>query len=204
MDSERIDAADQWSKRIFSHFLANFFQPNVDNLYKLCYEVSPMKRNTLIYTVMLVATWAAHSTVRAQSRVASVPAGAVGVAAPAKAKRTISPDAIKRAKLTNLRKDVGLTEEEETRVKPIIDRFVDDVQAARHNPSLDSRTKRQQLGALRARYNSELDAVLTADQQQKLASLKAQRLARLRAGRTGAASSVSESPEPAPSPAAVQ
>jgi protein CpxP len=163
-----------------------------------------MKNTTLIYIVALMAAWAAHGTVRAQSTGASAPADAVGVAAPAKTKRTISPDAIKRAKLTNLRKDVGLTAEEETKVKPIIDRFVDGVQAAKHDPSLDSRTKRQQLAALRARYNNELDGVLTVDQQQKLASLKAQRLARLRAGRTGAASGVSESAESAPSPAAVQ
>ena len=61
-------------------------------------------------------------------------------------------------------------------MKPIIDRFVDTVQAARHDPSLDSRARRQQLATLREQYNTELDAVLTPDQQQKLASLKAQRI----------------------------
>jgi periplasmic protein CpxP/Spy len=163
-----------------------------------------MRKTTLLYTVVLMAIWAAHGTVYAQSAVSSTPTESMGVGAPAKAKRTMSPDAIKRAKLTNLKRDVGLTGEEEAKVKPIIDRFVDSVQAAKHDPSLDSRTKRQQLAALRARYNDELDGVLTTDQQQKLASIKAQRLARLRAGRAGSVAGVSESPEPAASPASVQ
>ena len=144
-----------------------------------------MKYTTLLYTVVIFAAWAADSTVRAQS--AGSPAPAQSIGAPAKAKRRASPEAIKRAKLTNLRKDVSLTAEEETKVKPIIDRFVDAVQAARHDPSLDSRARRQQLATLRQQYNTELDAVLTPDQQQKLASLKAQRLARLRAGRANSA-----------------
>ena len=110
-------------------------------------------------------------------------------------------EAIERAKLTNLRKDVSLTAEEETKVKPIIDRFVDGVQAARHDPSLDSRARRQQLATLREQYNTELDAVLTPDQQQKLASLKAQRIARLRAGRANSATKP-EAQESAPAPQA--
>ena len=146
-----------------------------------------MTYTTLLYTVVLFVAWAADSTVRAQSAGSPAPAQSIGAPAPAKAKRRASPEAIKRAKLTNLRKDVSLTAEEETKVKPIIDRFVDAVQAARHDPSLDSRARRQQLATLRQQYNTELDAVLTPDQQQKLASLKAQRLARLRAGRANSA-----------------
>ena len=144
-----------------------------------------MKYTTLLFTVSLFSAWAANDTVRAQS--ADSPAPAESIAAPAKAKRRVNPEAIKRAKLTNLRKDVSLTAEEETKVKPIIDRFVDAVQAARHDPALDSRARRQQLATLREQYNTELDAVLTPDQQQKLASLKAQRLARLHAGRANSA-----------------
>lgn len=142
-----------------------------------------MKHTTLLNAVVSLAIFTAHDTVRAQSAEPSAPAESIGSTAPAKPKRTVGPDAIKRAKLTNLRKEVGLTAEEEAKVKPIVDRFVDGVQAAKHDPSLDSRAKRQQFSTLRDRYNAELDEVLTADQQQKLASLKAQRLARLRAGR---------------------
>ena len=146
-----------------------------------------MRYTTLLYTVVLFAAWAADDTVRAQSAGSPASAESIGAPAPAKAKRRASPEAIKRAKLTNLRKDVSLTAEEETKVKPIIDRFVDAVQAARHDSSLHSRARRQQLATLRQQYNTEVDAVLTPDQQQKLASLKAQRLARLRAGRANSA-----------------
>lgn len=162
----------------------------------------PMKINILLNTVILSAICTFHGTGRAQSTAAVAPSEPTGIAAPAKPKRSISPEAIKRAKLTNLRKDVGLTAEQESKLKPIVDRYVDGIQATRHNPALDSRAKRQQFATLRERYNSELDAVLMADQQQKLAALKAQRLARLRAGRAGSVTGVSESQEqPASSPA---
>ena len=146
-----------------------------------------MKNTTLLFTVTLFAAWAANDAVRAQSADSPAPAESIAAPAPAKAKRRVNPEAIKRAKLTNLRKDVSLTAEEETKVKPIIDRFVDAVQAARHDPALDSRARRQQLATLREQYNTELDAVLTPDQQQKLASLKAQRISRLRSGRANSA-----------------
>jgi len=160
-----------------------------------------MKYTTLLFTVSLFAAWMVNDTVRAQS--ADSPASAESIAAPAlaKAKRKVNPEAIKRAKLTNLKKEVSLTAEEEPKVKPIIDRFVDAVQAARHDPSLDSRARRQQLATLRERYNTELAAVLTPDQQQKLASLKAQRIARLRAGRASSATKP-EAQESAESPQA--
>ena len=146
-----------------------------------------MKKITLLFAVSLFAAWTANDTVRAQSAGSSAPAESIGAPAPARAKRRVNPEGIKRAKLTSLRKDVSLTAEEETKVKPIIDRFVDAVQAARHDSSLDSRARRQQLATLREQYNTELDAVLTPDQQQKLASLKAQRISRLRSGRANSA-----------------
>jgi hypothetical protein len=154
-----------------------------------------------LFIVSLFAAWAANDAVRAQSADPPAPAESIAAPAPAKAKRRVNPEAIKRAKLTNLRKEVSLTTDEETKVKPIIDRFVDAVQAARHDPSLDSRARRQQLATLREQYNTELDAVLTPDQQQKLASLKAQRIARLRAGRANSAAKP-EAQESAPAPQA--
>src|SRR6516225_4630612 len=113
-----------------------------------------MKYTTLLFTVSLFSAWAANDTVRAQSADSPAPAESIAAPAPAKAKRRVNPEAIKRAKLTNLRKDVSLTAEEETKVKPIIDRFVDAVQAARHDSSLDSRARRQQLATLRQQYTT--------------------------------------------------
>ena len=98
-----------------------------------------MKYTTFLFTVVSLAILTTHDTVHAQSTGTSAPAEPIGAAAPAKAKRTVSPQAIKRAKLTNLKKDVGLTAEEEAKVKPIIDRFVDGVQAAKHEDRKSTR-----------------------------------------------------------------
>src|ERR1700674_3510993 len=63
----------------------------------------------------------------------------------AKQKRTVHPESIKRAKLTRLRKDIALTDDQSTKVKPIIDAYVDGAQAIKTDLSLDSRTKRLKL-----------------------------------------------------------
>ena len=104
---------------------------------------------------------------------------------PAKLKRSINPESIKRAKLTRLKKDVALTDEQAIKVKPIIDAYVNEIQAIKSDTSLDSRSKRQKFSELRQRYDSDLDAVLNAEQQQKLASVRAERRARLRDARAG-------------------
>jgi hypothetical protein len=114
----------------------------------------------------------------------------------------MNPESIKRARLTRLRKDVALTDEQATKVKPIIDAYVNQIQAIKGDPSLDPRSKRQKFAALRQRYESDLDTVLNAEQQQKLASVRAERRARLRDARTDAAA-----PEPSGSkvaPAVIQ
>lgn len=124
--------------------------------------------------------------------------------APAKSKRSINPESIKRAKLTRLRKDVALTDDQVTKVKPIIDDYVNQMQALKSDTSLDSRSKRQKFSELRQRYDSDLDGVLNPEQQQKLASVRAERRARLRDARTGAAAGTLEPSSPKPAPLIVQ
>jgi periplasmic protein CpxP/Spy len=124
--------------------------------------------------------------------------------APAKSKRTMNPESIKRAKLTRLRKDVALTDDQETKVKPIIDAYVNEMQAAKGDKSLDSHTKRQKLSELRHRYDADLDAILNPEQQQKLASIKTERRARLREARAGTALGTPEPSEAKVAPAVIQ
>lgn len=102
------------------------------------------------------------------------------------AKRKISPDALKRTRLNRLKKDVALTPDEEAKAKPIVDKFVDDTRGIKNDTSLDSRTRRQHLADRRKQYDHDIDEVLTADQREKLASIKSERLSRLRAGRAKA------------------
>jgi len=145
-----------------------------------------MKITTLIYSVILVAICIPKGSAIAQSMVSSGPQQESSqTLPPAKLKRSINPESIKRAKLTRLKKDVALTDEQAIKVKPIIDAYVNEIQAIKSDTSLDSRSKRQKFSELRQRYDSDLDAVLNAEQQQKLASVRAERRARLRDARAG-------------------
>jgi hypothetical protein len=149
-----------------------------------------MKIKTLIYTVVLSAICIPWHLAIAQSADAAPQQQAnPEQRAPAKPKRTVNPESIKRAKLTRLKHDVSLTDEQADKAKPLIDTYVDTVQAIKADATLDSRTKRQKFSEARQRYDSDLNGVLNPDQQQKLASLNEERRARLRNAR--AAKSVS-------------
>jgi fructose-specific phosphotransferase system component IIB len=117
------------------------------------------------------------------------------------ARRTVDPESIKRAKLTRLKHDIALSEEQAEKVKPLIDTYVNAVQAIKTNAALDSRAKRQKVAEARQRYDSDLNGVLSPEQQQKLASLKEERRERLRRARVARSdsSSAQSAPNAAPS-----
>jgi len=119
--------------------------------------------------------------------------------------RVRNPESIKRAKLTRLKKDVALDEQQVQAVTPIIDSYVTAVQTVKNDASLDSHARRLKLSNLRKRYNSAVDALLKPEQQQKLASIRAERLARLRGARAASETPrAAEGPETSPVPPAVQ
>ena len=164
-----------------------------------------MKITTLVYTVLLSAICVPGNVAVAQSAVSTAQQqGSALIASPARQKRSANPESIKRAKLTRLRKDVALTDDQATKVKPMIDAYVNEMQAIKADPSLDSRTKRQKFAEVRQKYDSELNGVLNTEQQQKLASLKEERRSRLRAARNGNTSATLESTGAAAAPAIVQ
>jgi hypothetical protein len=175
---------------------------NLFTTEKICVFCHLMKIKTLIYSVVFSMVCVPWNLAFAQSSVPPAPPQASAQDAPA-AKRSINPESIKRAKLTRLRKDVALTDDQATKVKPIIDAYVNDVRAIKTDASLDSRTKRQKISEVRQKYDNDLDGVLNPEQQQKLASLKEERRAKLRAARTGKTSSLEPSPATAV-PAVVQ
>jgi len=164
-----------------------------------------MKVTTLIYSVLIAAVCVPWNVAFAQSTGSAVEQQASSeIAPPAKQKRSVNPESIKRAKLTRLRKDVALTDDQTTKVKPLIDAYVTEMHAIKADASLDSRTKRQKFAEVRQKYDSDLDGVLNTEQQQKLASLKEERRARLRAARTGKASAALEPSGATAAPAIVQ
>jgi Spy/CpxP family protein refolding chaperone len=164
-----------------------------------------MKIITLFYVVLTTALCAPWNVALAQSVVpaAEQPAPAQ-VASPLKPKRTVNPESIKRGKLTRLRKDVALTDDQAMKVKPIIDAYVNETQAIKADASLDSRSKRQKLTEARQKYDGDLAGVLDIEQQQKLASIKEERRARLRASRAGKTSAAIETSGPAAAQTTVQ
>ena len=81
-----------------------------------------MRITTLIYSVVFIAMGVPTGSLFAQSTAAPGPQPeSAQIVAPAKVKRNLNPESIKRAKLTRLRKDVVLTDDQATKVKPIID-----------------------------------------------------------------------------------
>jgi Spy/CpxP family protein refolding chaperone len=165
-----------------------------------------MNIKTLIYLVLASAFSGPWNVAFAQSAVSTAeqPQASAPVAPPAKQKRSVNPESIKRAKLTRLRKDVALTDDQATKAKPIIDAYVNEMRAIKNDASLDSRTKRQKFSEARQRYDSELDGVLNPEQQQKLASLREERRARLRAARASKSSGTLEPSSAPAAPAIVQ
>jgi hypothetical protein len=148
-----------------------------------------MKIITLLYSVLFALVCVPSNLTYAQSAVSTSEQKAPSqVAPPTKLKRTVNPDSIKRAKLTRLRNDVALTDDQAIKAEPIIDAYVRGAQAIKADASLDARSRRQKLAEARQKYDAGLQGILSTEQQQKLASQKEERRARLRAARTGRAS----------------
>jgi Spy/CpxP family protein refolding chaperone len=118
------------------------------------------------------------------------PAAATADAGTKAAKRKVSPDAIKKARLTVLKNQVNLTADQEAKAKPIIDKYVDDRDAAKGD--------RAKLVELKTKYESDINAILTPEQQKKLSASKAARVEKMNAAKAAKAAS---SASPAASPA---
>src|SRR5271157_4832015 len=150
--------------------------------------------HSVIYSVLLSVVCLPWPAAFAQStNSAPQPPANAEQSTPAKPKRTVNSESIKRGKLTRLKHDLSLTDE---KAKPLIDTYVNAVHAIKADATLDSRTKRQKFSEARQRYDSDLNGVLNPDQQQKLASLKEERRERLRNARAGKSESTNQ---PAPS-----
>jgi hypothetical protein len=159
-------------------------------LMKKSVQLDAMKINTLIYYVIITTAGVLGDASFAQSVPRQPGSSATAVMHSA---RTRNPESIKRAKLTRLKKDVAMDEQQVQAATPIIDTYVTEVQNVKNDSTLDSRARRLKLSELRKRYDSDIDALLTPEQQQKLASIKAERRARLRGSK--AASGTSQSSE---------
>jgi MoxR-like ATPase len=162
-----------------------------------------MKIKTFVYSVIIIASCVLGDTTFAQS--ASEQLSSFSATSVTRSGRVRNPASIKRAKLTRLKKDVALDDQQVQSATPIIDSYVTAVQNVKKDVSIDSHTRRLKLAELRKRYDSDIDALLTPEQQQKLASIKAERRSRLRGAKAvSEMSQRSEVPDPSTGSAAVQ
>jgi len=144
---------------------------------------------TMLLCATISAAFTATKATDAAGAAASPAAETAGAGAKA-AKRTVSPDAIKKTRLTVLKKEVGLTADQEAKAKPIIDKYVDD--------RAEAKGDKAKLVDLKTKYDSDINAILTPDQQKKLSTSKAARVEKMKAARAAKAAS---SASPAASPA---
>ena len=75
-------------------------------------------------------------------------------------------------RLADLKKQVNLTKAQETKVKPIVEKYVADREALTNDKSLSKTDKNSKKDSLRTQYNQDINAVLTPDQQKKWAAAK--------------------------------
>jgi hypothetical protein len=141
-------------------------------------------------TMLLCATISAAFTATKAADAAGAAASPAAETAGAGAKAAKRTDAIKKARLTVLKNEVGLTADQEAKAKPIIDQYVDDRAAAKGD--------RAKLVDLKTKYDSDINAILTPDQQKKLSTSKAARVEKMKAARAAKAAA---SASPAASPA---
>ena len=153
-----------------------------------------MKLNSLlraIPTLLLCATMFTAFTATKAADAANAAASPAAMAADAgakAAKRKVSPDAIKKARLTVLKNQVGLTADQETKAKPIIDKYVDDRAAAGSDKA--------KLADLKTKYDSDISGILTPDQQKKLSSAKAARVEKMKAAKAAKAAASASPAKP--------
>jgi hypothetical protein len=114
---------------------------------------------------------------------------ATGDATETKKDEAASSDAVKKARLTRLKNQVGLKADQEAKAKAIIDKYVDDRTAAKGD------TKK--LDALKSKFDSDINAILTPAQRKRLAASSAATAAKGQATKEkAAAEKAAASPSP--------
>ena len=69
--------------------------------------------------------------------------------------------------LTALNNQVGLSADQQEKAKPIIDKHVADLEAVKNDTTLDKAAKKAKVVELRKQYVTDINGILTPDQQKK-------------------------------------
>jgi Spy/CpxP family protein refolding chaperone len=77
-------------------------------------------------------------------------------------------------RLASLKQEVNLTPAQEKKVKPIIEKYVADINAIGNDTKATKEEKGSKRNALRKQYNDQINAILTPEQQAKWKAAKTQ------------------------------
>lgn len=89
--------------------------------------------------------------------------------APAPSKmQQLNPEKMKKRRLARLERIAQLTQDQQTKVTPIISDFVDQLVAVKNDSSLQPEEKQAKQKELNKKFNHEIRAVLTPQQKQAL------------------------------------
>jgi periplasmic protein CpxP/Spy len=129
--------------------------------FYVCMKITPLRSVTIALVAMAVASYPSITQAAKPSPSPSV-ATTTGKQAPESADQ----------RLADMKKQVNLTKAQEAKVKPIVEKYVSDRNALNSDATASKSDKNSKKEALRKQYNSDVNAVLTPDQQQKWAAAK--------------------------------
>ena len=91
----------------------------------------------------------------------------VVIATTALAAERMTPEAVSKGMLTALNNQVGLSADQQEKAKPIIEKHVADLEAVRNDTTLDKAARKVKVVELRKQYVTDINGILTPDQQKK-------------------------------------
>ena len=136
-------------------------------------RISQKSEVSVVPTLIIPATcWAAeglNSCMNAKSLLQIIPALMISaaMATTTLAAEKISPEQASKAMLTALNNQVTLSADQQDKAKPIIDKHVADLEAVKNDTTLDKDAKKAKVVELRQQYVTDINGILTPDQQKK-------------------------------------
>ena len=79
----------------------------------------------------------------------------------------VNPEAVSKGMLTALNNQVDLSADQQEKAKPIIDKHIADLEAVKNDTTLDKAAKKAKVVELRKQYVTDINGILTPDQQKK-------------------------------------
>jgi Spy/CpxP family protein refolding chaperone len=128
-----------------------------------CMKITPLRSVTI---ALIAAAVASYPSITQAAKPTPTPAP---MTAPTTGKQ--APETADQ-RLADLKKEVTLTKAQEGKANPIIEKYVSDRNAISSDSTLSKSDKNSKKETLRTKYNQDINAILTPDQQKKWAAAK--------------------------------